>query len=91
MKFKINGTIILPVVLHVCETWSLKFREERRLRLFENRMLRRIFGPKRDEVIGEWRKLHNEEPNNLHYSINIIRVIKLRKIRRVGHIACMGR
>ena len=59
MKFKIYGTKILPVVLHVCETWSLKFREERRLRLFENRMLRRIFGPKRDEVIGEWRKLHN--------------------------------
>jgi len=61
-------TIILPVVLYGCETWSLTLREERRLRVFENRVLRRIFGPKRDEITGEWRKLHNEELNNL-YSI----------------------
>jgi hypothetical protein len=57
----------------------------------ENRVLRRIFGPKRDGVIGEWRKLHNEEPNDLYYSINIIRVIKLRRIRCVGYVVCMGR
>jgi hypothetical protein len=90
MKFKIYGTIVLPVVLHVCETWLLEFREERRLRLFENRMLKKIFVPKRDEVIGEWVKLHEEELNDLYYSINIIRVIKLRRIRWVGHVECMG-
>ena len=60
LKIKIYRTIILPVVLYGCETWSLTLREERRLRVFENRVLRRIFGPKRDEVTGEWRKLHNE-------------------------------
>ena len=58
--------------------------------MFENMVSRRIFGPKRDEVIGEWRKLHNEEPNDLYYSINIIRVIKLGRIRWVEHVACMG-
>ena len=74
--FKIYGTIILPTVLYECETWSLAFREERRLRVFDNRVLRSIFGPKRDEVTGEWRKLHNEEINNLYTSPNIARVIK---------------
>jgi len=64
-KIKIYRSIILPV-LYGCETWSLKLREERRLKVFENRVLRRIFGPKRDEVTGEWRKLHNEELNNLY-------------------------
>jgi len=59
MKIKIHRIIILPVVLHGCETWSFILREERRLRVFENRVLRRIFGPKRYEVTGEWRKLHN--------------------------------
>jgi len=63
LKIKIYISIILPVVLYGCETWSLTLREERRLRVFENRVLRRIFGPKRDEVTGEWRKLHNEEVN----------------------------
>ena len=67
LKIKIYRTIILPVVLHGCETWSLKLREERRLRMFENRVLRRIFGPQMDEVTGEWRKLHNEELNDLYY------------------------
>ena len=62
-KIKMYRTIILPVVLYGCETWSLTLREERRLRVFENRMRRRIFGPKRDEVTGEWRKLRNEELN----------------------------
>ena len=61
LKIKIYRTIILPVVLYRCETWSLTMREERRLRVFENRVLRRVFGPKRDEVTGQWRKLHNEE------------------------------
>jgi len=75
LKIKINKTIILPVVLYGCETWSLTLREEGRLRVFENSVLRRIFGPKRDEVTGEWRKLHNEELNDM-YSPNIVRVIK---------------
>ena len=61
LKIKIYRTIILPVVLYGCETWSLALRDERRLRVFENRVLRRVFGPKKDEVTGEWRKLHNEE------------------------------
>ena len=63
---KVYRTAILPLVLNACETWSLTLREERRLRVFENRVLRRIFGPKRDQVTGEWRKLHNEELNDLH-------------------------
>ena len=71
-----NRTIILPLVLYECETWSLTLREERRLRVFESRMLRRIFGPKRDEVTGEWIKLHNEELNDLFSSPNIFPVIK---------------
>jgi len=61
---KIYRTIILPVVLYGCETWSLTLREGRRLRVFENRVFRRVFGPKRDEVTGEWRKLHNEKLND---------------------------
>ena len=80
---------ILPVVLYGCETWSLTLREERRLRVFENRVLRRIFGPKRDEVTGEFRKLHNEELNNLYSSPNIVRVIKSRRMRWAGHVARM--
>jgi hypothetical protein len=65
-------------------------REERRLRVFENRVLRRIFGPKRNEVTGEWKKLHNEELNNLYFSPNIVRVIKSGKMRLAGHVARMG-
>jgi hypothetical protein len=65
VKIQIYRTIIFPVVLYGCETWSLTLREECRLSMFKNRVLRRIFGPKRDEVTGEWRKLHNEELNNL--------------------------
>jgi len=86
----IYRTIILPVVLYGCETWSLTLREERRLRVFENRMLRRIFGPKRDEVTEEWRKLNNEELNDLYSSPSIVRVIKSRRMRWAGHVARMG-
>jgi hypothetical protein len=68
IKISIYTTIILPVVMYGCETWSLLLREESRMRVFENRVLRGIFGPKRDEVIGEWRKLHNEELNDLYCS-----------------------
>ena len=68
LKIKIYRTTILPVVLYGCETWSLILREERRLKVFENRVLRRIFGPERDKGTGDWRKLHNEELNDLHYS-----------------------
>jgi hypothetical protein len=71
----------LPVVLYGCETWSLTLREEHRLRVFENWVLRRIFGPKRDAVTGEWRKLHNVELHNLYSSPNIIRMIKSRRMR----------
>ena len=80
-KLKIYRTIILPVVLYGCETWSLTLREERRLRVFENRVLRGVFGPKRDEVTGEWRKLHNEEFSDLYYLHNIVRVVKSRRMR----------
>jgi len=90
LKIKIYRTIILPIVLYGCETWSLALREERKLRVFENMVLRRIFGPRRDEVTGEWRKLHNEELNDLYSSPNIVRVIKSRRMRWAGHVARMG-
>jgi hypothetical protein len=89
-KIRIYRTIILPVVLYGCETWSLTLREEKRLRVFENRVLRRIFGPKGDEATGEGRRLHNEELNGLYSSPNIIRVIRSRRMRWVGHVARMG-
>jgi hypothetical protein len=82
VKVKIYKTIILPVVLYGCETWSLILREKHRLRVFENRVLRRIFGPKRDEVTGEWRKLHNKEHQNLYSSPEIIRQVKANEVGR---------
>jgi hypothetical protein len=89
-KIKIYRTIILPVILYGCETWSFTLREEHTLRMFENRVMRRIFGPKRDEVTGEWRRLHNEELNDLYSSPNIFRVTKSRRMRWAGHVARMG-
>jgi hypothetical protein len=90
LKVKTYKTIILPAVLYGCETWSLTLREEHRLRVFENRVLRRIFGPKRDEVTGEWRKLHSGELHNLYSSPDIIRQIKSRRMRWAGHVARIG-
>jgi hypothetical protein len=77
--------------MYGCETWSLTLRKERRLRVLENSVLRRVFGPKRDDVIGEWRKLHKEELNDLYSSPTIFRVIKSRKTRRAGHVVRMGK
>jgi len=88
LKIKIYRTIIMAVVLYGCETWSLTLREERKLRVFEN-MLRRIFGPRREEVTREWRRFHNEELNDLYSSPNIVRVIKSRRMRWAGHVARM--
>jgi len=87
LTIKIYRTIILPLVLYGCETWTLTLREERRLRVFENRVLRRVFGPNRDEVTGEWRKLHNEELSDLYSLPNIVRVVKSRRMRWAGHVA----
>jgi hypothetical protein len=78
------------VVLYGCETWSLTLREEHKLRVFENWMLRRIFGPKRNEVTGGWRKLINEELRDLYSSPSIIRIIKSRRMRWADHVARMG-
>jgi len=88
-KVKIHRTIILPVVLYGCETWSLTLREERKLRVFGNMVLRRTFGPRRDEVTGEWRRLHNEELNDLNPSPNIVRMKKSSRMRWAGHVARM--
>ncbi|KAJ4443579.1 hypothetical protein ANN_05253 [Periplaneta americana] len=90
LKVRIYKTVILPVVLYGCETWTLTLREEQRLRVFENKVLRKIFGAKRDEVTGEWRKLHNTELHALYSSPDIIRNIKSRPLRWAGHVARMG-
>ena len=86
LKIKIYRIIILPVVLYGCETWLLALKEERRLRVLENRVLKKVFGPKVDEVTGEWRKLHKEELNDLYSLPNIVQVV----MRWAGHVARMG-
>jgi len=86
LKIKIYRIIILPVVLYGWENWSLTLREERRLWVFENRVMRRIFGHRWDEVTGEWSKLHNGELNDLYSSSNIVRVIKSRRMRWAGKV-----
>jgi hypothetical protein len=92
LKIRIYKTIILHMVLYGYETWSLTLREEHRPRVFESRVLRRIFGPKRDEVTGEWRKLHNEGLHDLYSSpsMSIIRIMKSRRMRLAGHVGRMG-
>ncbi|KAJ4434404.1 hypothetical protein ANN_22965 [Periplaneta americana] len=90
LKVRIYKTVILPVVLYGCETWTLTLREEQRLRVFENKVLRKIFGAKSDEVTGDWRKLHNAELHALYSSPDIIRNIKSRRLRWAGHVARMG-
>jgi len=90
LKIKIYRTIILPVALHGCETWSLTLKEECRLKVSENRVLRRIFRPKRNTVTREWTKIHKEELNVLYSSPNIFQVIKSRRMRLTRHVACMG-
>jgi hypothetical protein len=87
---RIYKTMILPVILYGCETWSLTLREEHKLRVFENKVLRRILGPMRVEVTEGWRKLHNKELRDLYSLPSIIRIIKLRRMRWVGHVALTG-
>jgi hypothetical protein len=87
VKVRIYKALILTVVLYGCETRSLTVRDEHKLRVFESRVLRRIFGPKRCGVTGGWRKLHNEEFHNLYSSPSIIRIIKSRRMRWAGHVA----
>jgi hypothetical protein len=90
IRIRMCKTVTLPVVLYGCETWSLTLREEHRLRVFEFKVLRRIFGLKWDEMIGGWRKLHNEELHNLYSSPSIIRMVKTKRVRWEGHVARMG-
>jgi hypothetical protein len=90
LKVKVCKTVILPVVLYGCEAWFVTLREEHRLKVFENRVLRRIFGPKWDEVTREWRKLHRGELHNLYSSSYIIRQIKSRRMTWAVHMTRMG-
>jgi hypothetical protein len=89
LKIKIYKTVILPIVLYGCETWSLTLEEENRLRIFANRVFRKRFGPKRDEDVS-WRKLHNDKLHSLYSSPSIVRVIKSRQLRWAGNGARMG-
>jgi hypothetical protein len=91
MQVNIHITEILPDVLYGCKTWSLTLREERRLRVFEKSVLRSVFGPKRNDRTGEWRRLQNEKLDDLYSSPNIVRVIKSRRMRWAWHVAHMGK
>jgi hypothetical protein len=90
LKLKLYRTVILPVILYGCESWSTTLADEHKLRVFENKVLRKIYGPKRDEITGEWRRLHNEELHELYDSPDIIRIMKSRRLRWAGHVARMG-
>ena len=89
LKVKTYKPIIQPVILYGCETWSLTLREEHKIRVFENKILRKIFGAKKDEITGDWRKLHSAELHALYSSLNIIRSLKSRRLRWAGHVAHM--
>ena len=90
LKIRMYRTIILPLVLYGCQTWSLTLREERKLRVFENMALSRIFGTRSYEVTEEWRRMYNEELNDLDSSTNNVRLIKSRRMRWPGHVVCTG-
>jgi len=87
LNINIYRTVVLPVVLYGFECWSLKLREERKLRIFDNRVLRKILGPGSDEVTGEWRRLHNAELNDLYSSPIVVRLITSRRMKWAGHVA----
>ena len=89
LKVKTYKTIILPVLQYGCETWSLTLREEHRLRVFENKVLRKIFGAKKDKITGKWRKLHNVELHLVYGPSYIIKNLKSRRLKQAGHIAHM--
>ena len=80
----------MPVIVYGCESWSTTLANEHKLRVFENKVLRKIYGPKRDEITGEWRRLHNEELQGLYVSPDIIRIMKSQRLRWAGHVARMG-
>ena len=90
LKLKIYRTVILPVILYGCESWSTTVADEQKLRVFENKILRKIYGPKRDEMTGEWRRLHNEELHGLYDSPDVVKIMKSRRLRWAGHVARMG-
>lgn len=89
LKLKIYRTVILPVILYGCESWSTTLADEHKLRVFENKVLRKIYGPKRDEMTGEWRRLHNEELHGLYDSPDVVKIMKSKRLRWAGHVARM--
>jgi len=86
---KIFRTVILPVILYGCESWSTTLADEHKLRVFENKILRKIYGPKRDEMTGEWRRLHNDELYGLYDSPNVVKIMKSRRLRWADHVSRM--